>query len=153
MAITLRMSSCGSPGGQNWQESTDTLEHQASEASQGQLTPLDIPAIEKALGMKGEEKNGEYKVSVPQNDLKIMVDGFQIIPPMGLGSWAALAPADNGAMLMGDVVVTEDDLRPVQQEVIAQGLTITAIHNHFIRNRSEERRVGKECFSRWKIRG
>ncbi|HEY9559304.1 MAG TPA: DUF1259 domain-containing protein [Anseongella sp.] len=135
MAITLLMASCGSPGGQNGQESTDTLEHQASEASQVQLTPLDIPAIEKALGMKGEEKNGEYKVSVPQNDLKIMVDGFQIIPPMGLGSWAALAPADNGAMLMGDVVVTEDDLRPVQQEVIAQGLTITAIHNHFIRNR------------------
>src|SRR3546814_7660887 len=80
MAITLLMASCGSPGGQNGQESTDTLEHQASEASQVQLTPLDIPAIEKALGMKGEEKNGEYKVSVPQNDLKIMVDGFQIIP-------------------------------------------------------------------------
>lgn len=53
---------------------------------------------------------------------------------MGLGSWAAFAPAPEGAMLMGDIVVGEDDLWPVQQEVIRQGLTITAIHNHFVRN-------------------
>ncbi|MFC7524179.1 DUF1259 domain-containing protein [Parapedobacter sp. GCM10030251] len=102
--------------------------------AEAKFDPLDIAAIENALGMKGTENNGEYKVTVPQNDLKIMVDGFQIIPPMGLGSWLAFAPAKEGAMLMGDVVVTEDDLWPVQQEVIRQGLTITAIHNHFVRN-------------------
>lgn len=98
------------------------------------IVPLDIVSIEKELGMKGAEQNGEYKITVPQNDLKIMVDGFQIIPPMGLGSWAAFAPSTRGAMLMGDIVVTESDLWPVQQEVIQQGLTITAIHNHFVRN-------------------
>ena len=54
---------------------------------------------------------------------------------MGLGSWAAFTPCGDTAMVMGDIIVTETDLAPVQQEVIRQGLTITAIHNHFVRNR------------------
>ena len=85
--------------------------------------------------MKGVEKNGEYKITVPQNDLNIVVDGFKIIPPMGLGSWAAFTPCGDSAMVMGDIILTETDLRPVQQEVIRQGFAITAIHNHFVRNR------------------
>ncbi len=96
---------------------------------------LNIARIEQVTGMKGTEKNGEYKITVPQNDLNIVVDGFKITPPMGLGSWAAFTPCGDTAMVMGDIVVTETDLAPVQQEVIRQGLTITAIHNHFIRNR------------------
>src|SRR5215204_847456 len=96
---------------------------------------LDIQKIEQITGMKGVEKNGEYKITVPQNDLNIVVDGFKIIPPMGLGSWAAFTPCADTAMVMGDIIVTETDLAPVQQEVIKQGLTITAIHNHFVRNR------------------
>src|SRR4030095_8396148 len=96
---------------------------------------LDIQKIEQLTGMKGVEKNGEYKITVPQNDLNIIVDGFKIIPPMGLGSWAAFTPCGDTAMVMGDIIITETDLAPVQQEVIRQGLTITAIHNHFVRNR------------------
>jgi len=95
---------------------------------------LDIQKIEQITGMKGVEKNGEYKITVPQNDLNVTVDGFKIIPPMGLGSWAAFTPSPHGAMVMGDIILTETDLKPVQQEVISQGLTITAIHNHFVRN-------------------
>ena len=49
---------------------------------------LDVAKIEQITGMKGTEKNGEYKITVPQNDLHIAVDGFKIIPAMGLGSWA-----------------------------------------------------------------
>lgn len=98
------------------------------------ITPLNTAAIERIIGRKGIASNGEYKITVPQNDLMIMVDSFRIIPPMGLGSWAAFTPAARGAMVMGDIVVTETDLKPVQQEVIRQGLTITAIHNHFVRN-------------------
>jgi hypothetical protein len=96
---------------------------------------LDIARIQGILGMKGVEKNGEYKVTVPQNDLNVVVDSFAIIPPMGLGSWAAFTPSSEGVMVMGDIVVTETDLRPVQQEVINQGLTVTAIHNHFLRDK------------------
>jgi len=96
--------------------------------------PIDTAAIEKITGIKGKSNNGEYKITIPQNDLSIMVDGFKIIPPMGLGTWIAFTPAKDGAMIMGDLILTETDLKPVQQEVIKQGLTITAIHNHFVRN-------------------
>lgn len=96
---------------------------------------LDIQIIEEVTQMKGVEKNGEYKITVPQNDLDIIVDGFKIIPPMGLGSWAAFTPCADSAMVMGDIIVTENDLKPVQEEVIRQGFAITAIHNHFVRNR------------------
>jgi hypothetical protein len=54
---------------------------------------------------------------------------------MGLGSWAAFTSGRDGAMVMGDIVVTETDLKAVQQEVIGQGLTVTAIHNHFVRDK------------------
>jgi hypothetical protein len=96
---------------------------------------LDIAQIEQITGMKGAEKNGEYKLTVPQNDLNILVDGFKIIPAMGLGSWIAFTPCADSVMMMGDIILSETDLAPVQKEVIRQGLSITAIHNHFVRNR------------------
>jgi hypothetical protein len=95
---------------------------------------LDTLTIERVIGVKGKANAGEYKVTIPQNDLNIMVDGFKIIPAMGLGTWIAFTPTKAGAMIMGDIIVTETDLKPVQQEIIRQGLTITAIHNHFVRN-------------------
>jgi hypothetical protein len=97
-------------------------------------TPLDTALIEKVIGVQGKFNNGEYKVTIPQNDLSIEVDGFKIIPAMGLGTWIDFAPSSDGAMIMGDIIMTETDLKPVQQEVIRQGLTISAIHNHFVRN-------------------
>ena len=96
---------------------------------------LDIQKIEQITGMKGTEKNGEYKITVPQNDLNIVVDGFKIIPPMGLSSWIAFTPCTDSTMMMGDIILSETDLAPIQQEVVRQGLAITAIHNHFVRNR------------------
>lgn len=105
-----------------------SLYHYSSKAQ------LDTTAIEKITGIKGKSNKGEYKITIPQNDLSIEVDGFKIIPPMGLSSWIDFAPSHDGAMIMGDLVLTETDLKPVQQEIIRQGLTITAIHNHFVRN-------------------
>jgi hypothetical protein len=98
------------------------------------ISTLDTLSIERITGMKGKSNHGEYKITVPQNDLSVEVDGFKIVPAMGLSTWIDFAPSSDGAMIMGDVVLTENDLKPVQQEVINQGLTITAIHNHFIRN-------------------
>jgi hypothetical protein len=96
--------------------------------------PLDTVTIERIMGVKGKFNNGEYKITVPQNDLGVEVDGFKIIPAMGLGTWIDFAPSYDGCMIMGDIVVTETDVKPVQQEIIHQGLTISAIHNHFVRN-------------------
>ena len=98
------------------------------------LKELDIALLKDGLGMEGSENNGEFKITIPQNDLNVSVDGFKIIPPMGLGSWVAFTPTSGQPMIMGDIVVTEKDLQPVQKEIINQGLTITAIHNHFVRN-------------------
>lgn len=102
--------------------------------AQGSAKGVDTATIERVMGMKGKSNNGEYKITVPQNDLSATVDGFKIIPAMGLGTWVAFTPTKDGVMVMGDIVVTETDLKPVQQEIIRQGLTSTAIHNHFIRN-------------------
>ncbi|WP_018614666.1 DUF1259 domain-containing protein [Segetibacter koreensis] len=102
--------------------------------NRGNLKTLDTLVLEKVVGIKGKSNNGEYKITIPQNDLDVKVDGFKIIPAMGLGTWVAFTPTKDGAMVMGDIVVTETDLGPVQQEIIRQGLTSTAIHNHFIRN-------------------
>lgn len=135
VSVYLLLFSC-SPKQERENDKEMHAQSAAHNAEKIELESLDIQVIENALrGFKGTENNGEYKVTIPQNDLQIIVDGFQVIPPMGLGSWAAFAPAKEGAMLMGDVVVTETDLWSVQQEVIRQGLTITAIHNHFVRNR------------------
>jgi hypothetical protein len=54
---------------------------------------------------------------------------------MGLSSWAAFTSASDGAMIMGDIIVTETELKPVQEEVIKQGLDVTAVHNHFLRDK------------------
>lgn len=102
--------------------------------AKGKSVPLDVKMIEEVIGRKGAVNGEEYKVTVPQNDLKVTVDGFKIIPAMGLGTWVAFTPASSGAMVMGDIIVTENDLGPVQREAISQGLAISAIHNHFIRN-------------------
>lgn len=98
-------------------------------------TALDINNLENILELKGTTKDGEFKITIPQNDLHVVVDSFRIIPPMGLGSWAAFTAGPDGVMVMGDIVVTETDLKPVQEEVIRQGLTVTAIHNHFLRDK------------------
>lgn len=103
-------------------------------SNSGETRRLDIAKIKEVLDMKGMENDGEYKVTVPQNDLNVVVDGFKIIPPMGLGSWAAFTSSGNETMVMGDIVVTETDLKDVEAEVIRQGLTVTAIHNHFLRD-------------------
>jgi len=95
---------------------------------------LDTRLIESIIGLKGKANKGEFKITIPQNDLSVWVDSFKIIPPMGTSTWVAFTPTANGTMLMGDLVLTETDIKPVQQELIKQGLTTSAIHNHFIRN-------------------
>ena len=107
---------------------------QANRKQTGKPVPLDTKMIEEVIGIKGTVNGEEYKVTVPQNDLKVEVDGFKIIPAMGLGTWIAFTPTSGGAMIMGDIILTETDLGPVQREVISQGLVISAIHNHFVRS-------------------
>jgi len=117
-----------------YSQQRDSTKDNMSKMATSAASPLNIALIEQITGMKGKENGGQYKITVAQNDLNVTVDGFKIIPPMGLGAWVAFTPSREGVMIMGDIILTETDLGPFEQEVIRQGLTISAIHNHFIRN-------------------
>jgi hypothetical protein len=96
---------------------------------------VDVKTIGRIVGVEPVVKDGAAKVTVPQNDLHVTVDGFRILPPMGLGTWAAFTPAADRVVLTGDVVVTEDEVAPVMKTLVENGLTVTALHKHFVRER------------------
>jgi len=94
---------------------------------------FDQARIEQLTGAKGklDEKAGVFKVSAPRSDLKVMSAGVHITPPMGLTSWAAFTRAGNHTAVMGDIVLTEDQVNPVMSAALDGGLEVTALHNHF----------------------
>jgi hypothetical protein len=95
---------------------------------------LDTAKIERLTGAKGRMNTAEgvFKVSVPRNDLTVAVGGVKLTPPSGLTSWAAFTAAGAGVMVMGDVVLTEDQVDPVMGVALENGLEVTALHNHFL---------------------
>ena len=90
--------------------------------------------IEDLTGAKGsfDEKEGVYKVSFPRSDLKIRTAGVTMTPPMGLTVWAAFKIMGDNAMVMGDMVLLEDQVNPVMSAALENGLAVTALHNHFL---------------------
>ncbi|HMF44820.1 MAG TPA: DUF1259 domain-containing protein [Polyangia bacterium] len=94
---------------------------------------LDQARIEQLTGAKGklDEKSGVFKVSAPRSDLKVTSGGVHITPPMGLTSWAAFTRAGAHTAVMGDIVLTEDQVNPVMSAALDNGLEVTALHNHF----------------------
>src|SRR5437762_1264663 len=94
---------------------------------------LNTARIDELTGLKGKmnEKEGVYKVTFPRNDVKVVVDGWTMPPFMGLGTWAAFTPTKDGAMVMGDTVLFEDEVNPAMSAALDNGLSVTALHNHF----------------------
>jgi hypothetical protein len=94
---------------------------------------LDTAKIDQITGLKGKmnEKEGVYKVTFPRNDVKVAVDGWTMPPFMGLGTWAAFTPTKDGAMVMGDTVLFEDEVNAAMSVALDNGLNVTALHNHF----------------------
>jgi hypothetical protein len=97
------------------------------------LAALDTAKIDNLTGLKGKmnEKEGVYKVTFSRDDAKIAVGGWTMPPFMGLGTWAAFTQTKNGAMVMGDTVLFEDEVNPVMSVALDNGLSVTALHNHF----------------------
>src|SRR5205823_10212265 len=96
---------------------------------------LDTAKIDQITGLKGKfnEKEGVYKVTFPRNDVKVVVDGWTMPPFMGLGTWAAFTQgAHTEAMVMGDTVLFEDEVNPAMSVALENGLSVTALHNHFL---------------------
>ena len=94
---------------------------------------LDTAKIEQLTGAKGQlnEKEGVFKVNAPRTDLNVTVAGVKMTPPMGLTSWAAFQKVGDQTMVMGDMVVLEDQVNPVMDVALGNGLEVTALHNHF----------------------
>lgn len=98
---------------------------------------LDTTQIDHLTGLKGKmnEKEGVYKLTLPRSDVKISVDGWTMPPFMGLGTWTAFTATQNGAMVMGDTVLFEDEVNAAMSAAVDNGLNVTALHNHFFFDR------------------
>lgn len=95
---------------------------------------LDTNRIEQLTGVKGtlNTNEGVFKVTSPRNDVKIAVDGWTMPPFMGLASWAAFTEQKtDDVMVMGDTVLFQDEVNPVMSIALENGLSVTALHNHF----------------------
>src|SRR5437868_11484215 len=94
---------------------------------------LNTARIDELTGLKGKmnEKEGVYKITFTRSDVKIVVDGWTMPPFMGLGTWAAFTETKNGAMVMGDTVLFEDEVNAAMSVALDNGLSVTALHNHF----------------------
>jgi len=95
---------------------------------------LNTARIDELTGLKGKmnEKEGVYKITFPRSDVKVIVDGWTMPPFMGLGTWAAFTKgAHTEAMVMGDTVLFEDEVKAAMSAALDNGLNVTALHNHF----------------------
>jgi hypothetical protein len=93
---------------------------------------LDADRIGQAAGTKATTtKDGVVRLAWARTDVKVTVDGMTLPPAAGLGSWAAFTPAKHGVMVMGDTVVFQDEVTPAMDAAFANGLEVTALHNHF----------------------
>jgi hypothetical protein len=95
---------------------------------------LDTAKIDQITGLKGKlnEKEAVYKVTSPRGDVKVAVDGWTMPPFMGLGTWAAFTGENDKAMVMGDTVLFEDEVNAAISAALDNGLSVTALHNHFL---------------------
>jgi hypothetical protein len=95
-------------------------------------TPPDYQAVLTALGRTGDFKDGVLKVNIPRSDLKVVIGQRAAPTPFGFGGWVALTKGTGGTdVLMGDLVLTEDEVNPVMSALLDNGLEVTALHNHF----------------------
>ena len=91
--------------------------------------------VGEAFGKTGTEMpGGVYRIALPRTDIKATLDGVELKPGFALGGWLAFQKIGDGAMVMGDLVLTQDEVNPVMAKLLAAGIEVTALHNHLLRN-------------------
>jgi Domain of Unknown Function (DUF1259) len=91
--------------------------------------------VGEALGKTGSvAPGGVYRVGLPRSDLKVTLDGVELKPGFALGGWLAFEKMGDHGIVMGDLVLTMDEVNPVMSKLAAGGIEITALHNHLLRN-------------------
>src|SRR6266446_5642519 len=104
----------------------------AVSTARAQEMPSDYQQVLKATGKSGDYKANVLKVNVPRNDLHVSIAGYSVPTPFGFGGWFALTKGDGGSdVMMGDLVLTQDEVNPVMSALLDNGLEVTALHNHF----------------------
>ena len=94
---------------------------------------VDWNAVDAALGRKAAVAGDTHRYPFPRTDLSVTLDGVSIKPALALGGWVVFKPMHGQAMVMGDLVLLETEVNPVMAKMIANGLEITAVHNHLLR--------------------
>jgi len=91
--------------------------------------------VGEALGKTGATApGGIYRVGLARTDLKVTLDGVELKPGFALGGWLAFEKMGESGMVMGDLVLTMDEIAPVTTKLAAGGIEVTALHNHLLRN-------------------
>ncbi|HXJ14228.1 MAG TPA: DUF1259 domain-containing protein, partial [Candidatus Limnocylindrales bacterium] len=97
-----------------------------------QDVPTDYQDVLKFLDRKGDFKAGVLKVNIPRSDLKVTIQGISTPTPFGFGGWVALTKGTDGTdVLMGDLVLLQEEVNPVMSSLLDNGIDVTALHNHF----------------------
>jgi Domain of Unknown Function (DUF1259) len=97
-----------------------------------QEIPAEYQQVLTTLGKQGDFKDNVLKVNIPRNDLKVTVAGVATPTPFGFGGWVAMTRGDGGhQVLMGDLVLLQEEVNPVMSALLGNGLEVTALHNHF----------------------
>ena len=101
-------------------------------AANAQAIPDSYQTVLTTLGKTGDFKDGVLKVNIPRNDVMVTIAGRTAPTPFGFGGWVAFTKGDHDMdVMMGDLVLTEDEVNPVMSAVLMNGLQVTALHNHF----------------------
>src|SRR5216684_8220482 len=97
-----------------------------------QEVPSKYQEVLMTLGKQGDFKANVLKINIPRKDLTVVVDGVATPTPFGFGGWLGMTHGDGGMeVMMGDLVLTEDEVNPVMSALLENGLEVTAVHNHF----------------------
>ncbi len=100
--------------------------------ARAQETPKDYQEVLKSLDRNGDYKAGVLKVNIPRSDLKMAIQGVSAPTPFGFGGWVALTKGEEGNdVMMGDLVLLQDEVNQVMSALLGNGLEVTALHNHF----------------------
>jgi hypothetical protein len=93
----------------------------------------DWSVVDTILTRTGAVSGDVHRYGLPRSDLNVSLDGVAIKPGFALGGWVAFEPTGDKAMMMGDLVLTESEINPVMGKLLAEGLQVTALHNHLLR--------------------